>query len=134
MRRSLAFVLTLATAASLAIAPSAAEAAPLHVKHPCVGVAVKLYPRHIHPGDALNATAGWSNCGRSVYIGYVFRLTGPCGPTGRSEGHFRLLENTGVVMGRLGFTACKGTYRVTAKAYHDGVLIGRMSRYLRVRP
>ncbi len=61
-------------------------------------------------------------------------LTGPCGETGREDWHERISKHEGIVVDYLPFPACEGTYRITAKAYHDGTLIGRASHYARIKP
>ena len=64
----------------------------------------------------------------------VFRLTGRCGPTGRLEGYGRVSKHVGKFVALPSFVPCLGTYRVVAKAYHDGILVGRDSQYVHVRP
>ncbi len=134
LRRSSALLVALFIAAPLLAVPGTATAGPAHVKHPCIEVSVSLRPRHVHVGENLSASGEWDGCGRSVYFRYEFRLTNPCEPTYREEGHFRVDRGVGFGIIIPFIQACRGTYRVTAKAYHDGQLVDRTSRYVHVKP
>lgn len=82
-------------------------------------------------------TGDWKNCARSLYIRYVFGVRAPdrCEGLGYHEdGHFRLRKRNGYEDSVGEQVGCPGVYRVTAKAYHDGELIGRQSRWVRVLP
>ena len=134
MRRTFAVLVPLVLAGSILCAPTPAGAAPAHVKHSCISAYASLYPRHVHVGDLVSAGAGWENCGQSVYFRYEFRVTSPCEPPFRYDGHMRLRKGYGFGISFAPFRACRGTYRATTKAFHDGQLVGRMSQYLHVRP
>jgi hypothetical protein len=133
MRKVLAMLLSLFAAGAILLAPTAASASPRHVKHACIKVFAGFSSRHVHAGDDLSVSGDWDGCGQSVYFRYVFRLTGPCDAAYRDEGHGRIAKGDGYGIFAI-LRACEGTYRVTAKAYHDGVLVGRDSQYVHVRP
>lgn len=102
----------------------------------CVKVTAHwLSPPHPHVGDGISWLVTWTNCGRSIYLKSIHIAKGPCGaPLGRGEGHWRLRAGESIGLQSVVFPACKGTYRITNKAFRRGVRLDRMSRYLRVRP
>ena len=93
-----------------------------------------LDPHHAHVGDTMDAGATWSDCGRhSVYIKTRVAFTGPCGPVGRGHGHGRVSRHVSFFWLTPEFSACRGTYRVTAAACHGGQLRDRMTRRVHVK-
>ena len=112
-----------------------ATASPSHVSDPCIKVQADVEPHHAHVGDVMSVGGSWINCGPGVYVRAVLVITGPCNAPGRIvHGHMRLRAGEGIGVVSAGFHACKGTYRATATAYHDGLLVDRMSRRVHVRP
>jgi hypothetical protein len=133
--RAVRFVVLLGTLlVALPMAPSQAAATPTHVRNPCVKVSAHIDPHHVHVGDYMSAGGAIDGCGRSVYIRFFFRFKGPCGPVGGFEGHVRVSRHLGIFYATPNFQACEGTYRMTAKAYHDGRLLGRVNRWVHVLP
>jgi hypothetical protein len=122
--------------AVLTVLGPAAVAAPTHIGNPCVKVTASVQPHHAHVGDVMSAEWTFANCGPSVYIKWVFSFIGPpaCGPIVREHFHARLYPHYIVYFATAppGFTACRGTYRATTEAYHDGQLLDRMSRRVHV--
>jgi len=140
MKRSLNAIAaaTILTALTWTAIPSPSWGEALNAARPvgfCVKVTATIGPHHSHVGDPISFSASWQNCGQSIYFREILIAKGPCGPLGRViDDHVRLRPGEGVAVGFPTFNACRGTYRVTAKAYRQGVLLDRMSRYLRITP
>jgi hypothetical protein len=136
MIRTVRFVvLLIALVVALPMAPAHAAAAPRGVQTICVKVHASIKPRPVHVGDDMFVSGDWLNCGRSVYVRIVFALHVP----GHCEGyhqdyHYRLTKGDGIGEMLGGQVVCPGDYRVTAKAYHDGAVIGRATHWVHVLP
>jgi hypothetical protein len=122
---------------ALPMAPAHASAAPRGVQTICIHVYAGIKPRPVHVGDEVVFISDWENCGKSAYMRFVFGVRAPARCPGwgvHNDFHYRLHKGEGFGEGTGGQVDCPGVYRVTAKAYHDGELIGRSSRWVRVLP
>jgi hypothetical protein len=122
---------------ALPVAPEHALAAPRGVQTICIHVYASIEPRPAHVGDDVWFEGGWENCGRSAYMRFVFGVRAPARCEGlgwHDDYHYRLRKGDGGGEALGERVDCAGVYRVTAKAYHDGQLIGRASRWVRVLP
>jgi hypothetical protein len=126
---------------SLTLMGSAATAAPDLSRHNspaaiCFKTKASMGPRGAHVGDGIWFDASIYNCGRTTNAHWIMRLTAPCkGQAYRAEGRGRFLGGLGVhTPPNSDRIACQGVYRMIAKVFHDGQLVDRASRYLRVRP
>jgi hypothetical protein len=138
MIRAARFIVVLvALLVALPIAPAHA-AVPGGPQTICIDAHALIKPHHhVHVGDEVAFYGDWFNCGRRVYMRFVFGIHAPshCEGLGyHSEFHFRLRKGDGIGEAVGERVDCSGVYRVTAKAYHDGKLIGRASRWVRVLP
>jgi hypothetical protein len=134
VRWSGGLLVTLAVLGALVLGAPAANAAPVHISDPCVKVAAHNETHHAHVGDVLLMGVYFKGCGRSVFIHYHIKLTGPCLETFRDRGHFRVSSRSSVG-DFVQFTAkCAGTYRIYGEALHDGVVVDSSSRRTYVQP
>ena len=127
------------TALLMTTVPTQAGAAPGHLGSPqviCVQANAQITPHRAHVGDQIVFQASIHNCGRTIYLHWVLRLTAPCpGQSVRAGERGRFLGGLTVEFAPpTDRQACRGTYRVIAKAFHDGRLVDRARRYAHVRP
>jgi hypothetical protein len=137
MRAARFVVLLVALLVVLPMVPAHAAVAPRGLQTICVKVHASIKPRPIHVGDDMFVFGDWENCGRSAYMRFVFGLRAPdrCEGQGHHEDyHYRLRKGEGIgeILG--GQVVCAGDYRLTAKAYHDGAVIGRATHWVHVLP
>jgi hypothetical protein len=117
--------------------PAQATDSPRQTQTICIHVHASIKPRPVHVGDDMFLYGNWQNCGRSAYMRFLFGLRVPrhCEGWGvHTDFHYRLHKGEG--FGDIVFSTvdCAGVYRLTAKAYHDGVVIGRSTTWVRVLP
>jgi hypothetical protein len=122
-----AFVLTLLlTGWALAAPGFAADMTPSRGE-PCAVAGAYLSPHHLRVGEYLSGGGSVENCS-DHHEGLVFRanLSGPCGFSHAEATRIGLRAGDAYGFSIPTFkTRCRGTYRVSVKVLHHGVLLDR---------
>jgi hypothetical protein len=114
------------------LAASNTQASPTVI---CAKTKAQISPHRAHVGDDLVFRVSVTNCGRTIYMHWILRLAAPCpGQSVRVDERGRFLKGLTEELFPGDRVACRGTYRVTAKAFHNGELLDRASQYAHVQP